>query len=67
MKLRIEFIDEDTGNKIVVKNKGTKVFYQNSDVHDSGEFQELTGKVMKLESNEREIINTFYKLAGVLG
>lgn len=67
MKLKIEFIDENTGQKIVVKNKGEKVFYQNSDIHDSREFEQLTGKVMKLESNEREIVNTFYKLAGSVG
>ena len=64
MKLKIEFIDENTGQKIVVKNKDTKVMYHNSEVHDSGEYEELTGKVMKLEPNEREIVNTFYKLAG---
>lgn len=63
MKLKIEFIDENTGQKIVVKNKGTKVMYHNSDVHDTGEYEELTGKVLKLESNEKEIVNTFYKLA----
>jgi hypothetical protein len=67
MKLKIEFIDENTGQKIVVKNKGTKVMYQNSNIHDSGEFEELTGKVLKLEPNEREIVNTFYKLAGSVG
>lgn len=64
MKLKIEFIDENTGQKIVVKNKETKVIYHNSDVHDAGEYEELTGRVLKLEPNEREIVNTFYKLAG---
>jgi hypothetical protein len=66
MKLKIEYINENTGQKIVVKNKNNKVYYQNSEVHDSGEFEELTGKVLKLEPNEREIINTFYKLIGNL-
>ena len=64
MKLKIEFIDENSGQKIVVKNKDTKVMYHNSEVHDSGEYEELTGKVMRLNPNEREIVNTFYKLAG---
>ena len=63
MILKIEHIDENTGQKIVVKNKETKVMYHNSDVHDAGEYEELTGKVLKLESNEKEIVNTFYKLA----
>ncbi|MCK9417708.1 hypothetical protein M0Q97_13780 [Candidatus Dojkabacteria bacterium] len=64
MKLKIEFIDENTGQKIVIKNKNSKVMYHNSDVHDSGEFEELTGKVMKFEPNEKELVNTSYKLAG---
>jgi len=63
MKLKFEFIDENTGQKIVVKNKDAKVMYHNSDVHDAGEYEELTGKVLRLEPNEREIVNTFYKLA----
>jgi hypothetical protein len=66
MKLKIEFIDENTSQKIVVKNKGSKVFYQNSNVHDSGEFEELSGRVMSLEPNEKEIVNAFYKLSGSL-
>lgn len=66
MKLKIEFIDESTGRKIVIKSKGTKVMYHDSEVHDSGEYEEMTGKVMKLESTEREIVNTFYKLAGTI-
>lgn len=64
MKLKFEFIDENTGKKIIVKNKDTKVMYHNSEVHNSGEYEELTDKIMKLEPNEREIVNTFYKLAG---
>jgi hypothetical protein len=67
MKLKIEFVDQNTGQKIVVKNKETKVMYHNSNVHDAGEYEELTGKVMKLETNESEIVNTFYKLAGSVG
>ena len=63
MKLKFEFIDENTGQKIVVKNKDAKVMYHNSDVHDASEYEELTGKVLRLEPNEREIVNTFYKLA----
>ena len=67
MKLKIEFIDENTGQKIVVKNKGAKVMYHNSEVHDSGEYEELSGRVMlNLEPIEREILNTFYKLARTL-
>lgn len=64
MKLRFEFIDEDTGQKIVIKNKDNKVFYHNSDVHDSKEFEELTGKIMQFDTVERELVNAFYKLAG---
>lgn len=67
MKLKIEFIDEKTGQRIVVKNKGNKVMFHSSDIHDSGGFEELTGKVMSLEPQEKEIINTFYKLAGSIG
>ena len=64
MKLKIEFIDENTGQKIVVKNKDTKVMYHNSEVHDPGEYEELSGRVMlNLEPIERKILNTFYKLA----
>lgn len=66
MKLKIEYIDEDSGQKIVVKNKGTKVFLHNSDTHDSREYEELTGQVSKLEGAEKEIVDTFYKLAGAI-
>lgn len=64
MKLKFEFIDEDTGQKIVIKNKDNKVFYHNSDVHDSKEYEELTGKFVEFDTVERDIIYTFYKLAG---
>ena len=64
MKLKFEFIDEDTGQKIVIKNKDNKVFYHNSDVHDSKEYEELTGKIVEFDTVEREMIDTFYKLAG---
>jgi len=64
MKLKIEYIDENTGQKIVVKNKSDKVTYHNSDVHDAGEYEELTGKILSLPTFERTIINTFYTLAG---
>lgn len=63
MKLKFEFIDEDTDQKIVIKNKGNKVFYHDSDVHDTGEYEELTGKIMKFDAIEKEMVNTFYKLA----
>jgi hypothetical protein len=64
MKLKIEFIDENTGQKISVKNKGSKVVYHDSEIHDPGEFETLTGKVAKLEPREKEIVDAFYKLAG---
>lgn len=66
MKLKMEFINEDTGKKFVVKNKGTVVMYHDSEIHDKSEYEELTGRVMRLEPNEREVVNTFYKLAGVI-
>ena len=66
MKLNFTFIDEDSSQRIIVKNKGEKVFYHDSEVHDSGEYEEVTGKVLKLEPKVREIVNTFYTLAGKL-
>lgn len=66
MKLKFEFINEDTGQKVVVKNKDTSVFYHDSDIHDTNEYEELTGKVLSLSKEQREIINTFYKLSGIL-
>jgi hypothetical protein len=66
MKLKLDFIDEETNERLIVKNKGTKVFYHSSEIHDPNEFEELTGKVLKLNEQHRSIINTFYKLAGEL-
>lgn len=66
MKLKIKFIDENTGQIIIVKNKETKVLYHNSNIHDHNEFEIISGQVMKLEPNEKEIINTFYKLSSKL-
>jgi hypothetical protein len=66
MKLKIEFIDENTGQKIVVKNKGTKVMYYNSDDTDVFEYKELTDMSCKLDKHEKDIFDTFYKLAGSL-
>ncbi len=66
MRLVIQHIDEDTGRKFVVKNKGTKVSVHDSDVHDDGEFEELTGRVFNLEPEHRTIVNVFYQLAGNL-
>ena len=64
MKLKIQFIDETTGQKIIVKNKGSKVAYHDSEIHDEGEFETLTGQVNKLKGSEKLLIDTFYKLAG---
>ncbi|MGB4985616.1 MAG: hypothetical protein WBO70_07575 [Erysipelotrichaceae bacterium] len=66
MILKIEFINEDTGNKFVVKNKGIVVMYHDSEIHDKSEYEALTGRVMILDPNEREVINAFYKLAGLV-
>ena len=66
MKLKLEHINEDTGIKVVVKNKGDEVYYHNSDIHDPREFEKLTGKVFRGDDIERELINAFYKLAGQL-
>ena len=53
MKLKFEFIDEDTGQRIVIKNKDNKFFFHNSDVHDT------TSGLFGYEiSMEGEIINT---------
>ena len=64
MKLQLQYTDEDTGARIIVKNKGNEVFYHNSEVHDPKEFQCLTGRVFKLSDRERFLINSFYELAG---
>lgn len=66
MKLKIEFINEDTSQKIIVKNKGNKVFYHDSDIHDEREYEELTGKVLKLDFSIRKIIESFYNLSSSL-
>ena len=66
MKLRLEYIDEETGVKVIVKNKGDIVYYHTSDVHDPREFQSLTGLMFRGTDIERNLINAFYKLAGEL-
>ena len=65
-KLKFQYINEETGEKLVVKNIGSKVYYHSSQIHDPKEFEELSGKVLKLNKQERSIIDTFYKLAGEL-
>lgn len=64
MKLKIQLIDENNGQKIVVKNKGTKVEYHDSEIHDAGEFETLTGQVNKFKGSEKLLVDAFYKLAG---
>lgn len=66
MELLIQHTDEDTGRKFVVKNKDTKVFIHDSEIHDDEEFEELTGRVMKLEPEHSKIVNVFYQLCGNL-
>jgi len=63
MKLKIEYLNEDTGEKLIVKNDGEKVFYHYSEFHDPKEFGQLTGAIIKIGARERLIINAFYKLA----
>lgn len=66
MKLKIEYINEETNQKIIVKNKGSKVVYHNSETHNSNEYEELTDRIVKLEKDEREVVNAFYQLCGNL-
>ena len=66
MKLKIEYINEETNEKLIVKNKRDKVFYHSSEEHNANEFEQLTGKVLRLGKEERNIIDVFYKLAGEL-
>lgn len=66
MQLKLEYINEETGVKVVVKNKGDEVYYHNSDVHDPKEFERLTARVFNGDDIERDLINEFYKLAGKL-
>ena len=66
MKLRIEYIDEDSGEKIIVKNKGNKVLFHSSEIHVPMEFEDLTDRVFKFEPNEKKIIDAFYDLASNL-
>lgn len=66
MKLRIEYIDEDTGIRIVVKNVVDVVYYHNSDIHDEDEFEILTGHVFNGDDVELHLTRAFYKLAGEL-
>lgn len=66
MKLKLKHIDEKKGIKIIVKNKGNEVYYHNSDIHDPKEFEKLTEQIFNNDDIERDLINTFYKLAGQL-
>ena len=66
MKLKLEHINEETGVKVVVKNKDDEVYYHNSDIHDPKEFERLTGQVLNGDDIERDLINAFYTLAGQL-
>jgi hypothetical protein len=63
MKLKLTYINEETGVKFVIKNKGPLVYYQNSDVHDPKEFEPLTGQLFNGNQIERDLIETFYGLA----
>lgn len=68
MKLKFQYINEETGEKLILKNEGSKVFYHSSEIHDPKEFEELTGKVLKFKLGEPEklLIDSFYELAGKL-
>lgn len=66
MKIKIEHINEETGVKVVVKNKGDEVYYHNSDIHDPKEFEKLSGQVFNGDNIERYLINKFYELANNL-
>ena len=66
MKLKIEYINEETNEKFVLKNRNDKVFYHDSKIHDPKEYEELSGKVIKLSKEKRLLVNHFYNLAGEL-
>jgi hypothetical protein len=64
MKLQIQFLNEETGQKILVKNKGSQVLYHDSDIHEVDEWVRLTVKILEIHPNGRELVNTFYELGG---
>lgn len=66
MKLKIDYIDENTGQRFIIKNKHLRVYYHDSNVHDSNEFEELTGKVLKLDEPIRSLVSEFYKLSSLV-
>ena len=66
MKLKIEYINEDTSEKLILKNRDGKVYYHSSRTHDPREFQPLSGLVLKLPEDEREVVRYYYELAGRL-
>jgi len=66
MKIRLEYIDEESGEILILKNKESKVFYHDSKIHDSGKFEELSGLVKKFNKKEKEVVRAFYELAGIL-
>lgn len=66
MKLKIEFIDEDTDRVFIVKNKHDAVFYHDSNIHDPSEFQKLTDSVKRFNKDQHEVINMFYSLSSKL-
>lgn len=64
MKLQIHFINEETGQEILVKNMGSQVLYHDSDIHEVDEWARLTAKTLEALPTGREIVNAFYELAG---
>jgi hypothetical protein len=64
MKLKIEFVDDTTGDLVILKNKGDKVLYHNSSEHEHKEFEDLTGQIKKFSEPLRTVVDAFYTLAG---
>jgi len=64
MKLKIEYINEETSEKLILKNKGNNVFYNSSRIHDNNEFEKLTGVKLPDEFMDHVIA---YFLAHELG
>jgi len=64
MKLQIQFLNEETGQKILVKNRGSQVLYHDSDIHEPHDWVELTVKILEIQPNGRELVNAFNELAG---
>lgn len=66
MILVIQFVDENTGQIIIFKNRGNDVLWHNSKIHEIYDFELLKENVMRLDRNERKIADSFYNLISKL-